>query len=106
MEGGSGIIVNYENAAMVHGPLPKLQWTGKSPLNNTHTDICIYIYIWMVQRCYAPPAPPPPPPTPWCPPLPPCGSLWCGFPPPLPPAVAVGCNGYRWLGVRLLRVWT
>ena len=66
----------------------------------------IYIYIW----CSA--ARPPLPPPPHGIPPPPCGSLWCGFPPcpsPLwlrsaaPPSMAIA----GWAsGVRLLRVWT
>ena len=51
----------------------------------------------MVQRCQAPP----PPPHPMASPLPPCGSLWCGFHPAPPPC---GCGRLRPLPWLLL-VW-
>ena len=70
-------------------------------------DVCM-MYAYM--HAWGSAARPPLPPTPWYrPPLPRCGSLWCGFPrAPLPG----GCGRLPplpWLllvGIRLLRVWT
>ena len=73
-----------------------------------YTYIHTYIHTYRYIRCSAARASFSPHPM-VSPSPPPCGSLWCGFPLPLPPVVTFGFapfHGYCWLGVRLLRVWT